>query len=49
MSIIRFYSDPHFHHRSMAIKRGFTDEIEMNEYIVTEWEIKFEDNKIILV
>lgn len=37
MSIIRFYSDPHFHHRNMAIKRGFSDEIEMNEYIVQQW------------
>ena len=34
MSIIRFYSDPHFHHRNMAIKRGFKDEIEMNEHII---------------
>lgn len=37
MSTIRFYSDPHFHHRNMAIKRGFTDEIQMNNHIVTEW------------
>lgn len=36
MSTIRFYSDPHFHHRNMAIKRGFTDEVQMNNHIVTE-------------
>ena len=37
MSLVRFFSDPHFHHKSMAIKRGFTDEIEMNEHIISEW------------
>lgn len=37
MSVIRFCSDPHFSHRNMAIRRGFKDEIEMNEYIVTQW------------
>ena len=34
MSNIYVFSDPHFHHRNMAIRRGFTDEIEMNDYIV---------------
>ena len=37
MSVVRYYSDPHFHHRNMAIKRGFKDEYEMNEHIVQEW------------
>ncbi len=37
MSVVRYYSDPHFHHRNMAIKRGFKDEDEMNEHIIQEW------------
>ena len=37
MSVVRYYSDPHFHHRNMAIKRGFKDENEMNEHIVKQW------------
>jgi calcineurin-like phosphoesterase family protein len=37
MSVIRYYSDPHFGHRNMAIKRGFKDEEEMNKHIVKEW------------
>lgn len=37
MSIVRYYSDPHFHHRNMAIKREFKNEIEMNEHIINEW------------
>ena len=37
MSVVRYYSDPHFHHRNMAIKRGFKDENEMNEYIISQW------------
>lgn len=37
MSVIRYYSDPHFGHRNMAIRRGFKDEYEMNERIVSEW------------
>lgn len=37
MSLLRIISDTHFHHRNMAIKRGFKDEIEMNEHIVLEW------------
>ena len=37
MSVIRFISDPHFHHKNMAIRRGFNDEIEMNEYIIKQW------------
>ena len=37
MSQVRFISDLHFHHESMAIKRGFKDENEMNEYIVSQW------------
>ena len=32
-----FISDPHFHHKNMAIKRGFSCEDEMNELIVDNW------------
>jgi calcineurin-like phosphoesterase family protein len=31
------FSDPHFHHKNMAIKRGFSCEEEMNELIVKNW------------
>lgn len=34
---IRFISDPHFGHKNMAIKRGFNDEFEMNEFIIENW------------
>jgi len=34
MSIVRFISDYHFGHKRMAKRRGFKDELEMNEYIV---------------
>jgi len=37
MSIIRFYSDPHFGHTNMAIKRGFNSADEMDNHIITEW------------
>lgn len=37
MSIVRYYSDPHFFHYNMAIKRGFKDAFEMNDHIITEW------------
>jgi calcineurin-like phosphoesterase family protein len=37
MSIVRYISDTHFGHRNMAIKRGFKDETEHDEYIVSEW------------
>lgn len=37
MSVVRFCSDPHFGHKNMAIRRGFKDEIEMDEYIVKQW------------
>ena len=37
MSIVRYYSDLHFGHKNMAIKRGFKDEFEMDDYIVSEW------------
>lgn len=37
MSVVRYYSDPHFGHRNMAIRRGFKDEYEMGEHIVREW------------
>lgn len=35
--VIRFISDPHFHHKNMALKRGFQDEFYMNEYIIDRW------------
>lgn len=38
---ISFISDPHFGHKNMAIKRGFKDQYEHDEYIIKEW------NKII--
>ena len=31
------FSDPHFHHENMAIRRGFSCAEEMNEHIVTKW------------
>lgn len=37
MGVVRYISDTHFHHHNMAIKRGFNDENEMNEHIVSEW------------
>jgi len=30
-------SDPHFHHKNMAIRRGFANEIEMNDHIIKMW------------
>lgn len=35
--VIRFISDPHFNHKNMAIRRGFKDEIEMNNHIIDNW------------
>jgi calcineurin-like phosphoesterase family protein len=32
-----FFSDPHFHHESMAKKRGFSCAEDMNELIVKNW------------
>ena len=37
MSVVRFYSDPHFGHGNMAVKRGFSHSDEMNEHIISEW------------
>lgn len=37
MGVVRYISDPHFGHRNMAIRRGFKDENEMDEHIVSEW------------
>jgi len=31
------YSDPHFHHKNMAVRRGFSCAEEMNEHIVKNW------------
>lgn len=32
-----FISDLHLGHKNMAIKRGFVNEVHMNEYIVDKW------------
>lgn len=37
MSIIRYYSDPHFHHENMARRRGFENAEKMNLHIISEW------------
>jgi len=37
MSNIRFIADLHFGHTNMAIKRGFKDAEEQDEYIVKQW------------
>ncbi len=37
MSQVRYYSDPHFGHLNMAIKRGFKDEEEMNHHMIAQW------------
>jgi calcineurin-like phosphoesterase family protein len=37
MGVVRFISDLHFGHHNMAIKRGFTDANEMDEYIIAKW------------
>lgn len=36
-AVIRYTSDPHFHHKSMADRRGFQDEYYMNEHIIMQW------------
>lgn len=37
MNKIRFISDLHFGHKNMAIRRGFKDEFEHDEYIIKQW------------
>lgn len=37
MSNVRFFSDPHFDHHNMAIKRGFENSDEMNKHIIDKW------------
>lgn len=37
MSVIKYISDLHINHKNMAIHRGFANEIEMNEYIISSW------------
>lgn len=37
MSRVFIISDLHFSHRNMAIKRGFADEVEHDEFIIKEW------------
>lgn len=36
-AISRFISDLHFSHLNMAVKRGFVDDNEMNEFIIDSW------------
>ena len=36
-AIVRYISDTHFGHKNMAIKRGFNDEFEMGELLVSRW------------
>ena len=37
MSNVRFIADPHFGHTNMAIKRGFKDAKEQDDYIIKQW------------
>jgi calcineurin-like phosphoesterase family protein len=37
MANVRFIGCLHFGHRNMAIKRGFRDEFEYEEYVVKQW------------
>jgi calcineurin-like phosphoesterase family protein len=37
MSVVRLISDLHWGHRNMALHRGFSDEEDMNEHIVSQW------------
>lgn len=37
MSNVRFIADLHFGHKNMAIKRGFANEEEHDEYIISQW------------
>lgn len=37
MGNVRFISDLHLGHRNMAIRRGFKDEDEHDEYIIKKW------------
>lgn len=37
MSKVYFYSDPHFGHNNMAIKRGFKNYEEHDEHIIKTW------------
>jgi calcineurin-like phosphoesterase family protein len=37
MSKVYVISDPHFSHKNMAIRRGFLDETEHDEHIISMW------------
>lgn len=37
MGVIRYISDIHFNHKNMATHRGFANEVEMNEHIISSW------------
>ena len=42
MGRILIIADLHFRHKNMAIKRGFKDELEHDEFIISQW------NKVVL-
>ncbi len=37
MSTVRFIADLHFGHKNMAVHRGFKDEFEHDEHIISKW------------
>lgn len=37
MSKVYIISDPHFSHKNMALRRGFTDEVEHDYHIIEKW------------
>lgn len=37
MGVVRYYSDPHFGHLNMALRRGFKTVEEHDEHLVSEW------------
>jgi calcineurin-like phosphoesterase family protein len=39
MGNIRFISDLHLGHKNMALRRGFSSPEEMNEHIITQWNL----------
>lgn len=49
MSRVRFISDPHFGHRNMAIRRGFSDEFEQDEYIIKQWNSVVKKKDIVYI
>ena len=49
MSVVRYYSDPHFGHKNMAVRRGFKDEFEMDDHIVEQWNSVVGKKDVLLV